>query len=105
QKQQRGERLSVEFLNWASNEASGQTNDGGMFSNLWKGYVAHGICLEQEMAYRAQFDPSQPPAAEVMAAAKSRLALGLRPHWIKEWNVHTGLTDEQFLALKRTLSK
>lgn len=105
QKQQGCERLSVEFLNWASNQILGQTNDGGMFSNLLKGYETHGICLEQEMPYRAQFDPSQPPVAEVIATAKSRLGLGLRPHWIKEWDVHTGLTDEQFLALKRTLSR
>ncbi len=36
---------------------------------------------------------------------KTRLALGLRHHWIKEWNVKTGLTQEQFLAIKRTLNQ
>jgi hypothetical protein len=41
----------------------------------------------------------------VLTEAKTRLALGLRPHWIKEWNVKTGLTGAQFLAIKRTLDQ
>ena len=40
-----------------------------------------------------------------MADAKTRLALGLRLHWIKEWNVNTGLTDEQLSAIKHVLSQ
>ena len=105
QKQQCSERLSVEFLNWTANQATGRTNDGGNFTMLWKGYETYGICKEQELPYRARFDMSQRPTAEVMASAKSRLALNLQPHWIKRWNVHTGLTDEQFLAIKRTLNQ
>ncbi len=44
-------RLSVEFLNWASNKACGDTQDGGFFSDLWKGFAAYGICAEEEMPY------------------------------------------------------
>ena len=77
--------------------------DGGFFSDLWKAFAAYGVCTEKAMPYRAEFDPSVAPSPEVLAEAKTRLALGLRHHWIKEWNVKTGLTDEQFVAIKRTL--
>jgi hypothetical protein len=31
--------------------------------------------------------------------------LGLQLHWIKEWNVNTGLTDEHLAGIRRTLSE
>src|SRR5208282_2628901 len=104
-KQGRAERFSVEFLNWGANKIVGEDEDGAFFSDLWKAYATYGVCAEQAMPYRAAFDPALAPAPEVLAEAKTRLALGLRHHWIKEWNVKTGLTDDQLLAIKRTLSQ
>ena len=103
--QHHGERFSVEFLNWGANRIAGEDKDGGFFSDLWRAFAAYGICSEKTMPYRADFDPALTPTPEVLAEAKTRLALGLRHHWIKEWNVKTGLTEEQFLAIKRTLSQ
>ncbi len=60
-KQRRGTRLSVEFLNWASNEAVGAAVDGGCFSELWAGYAAHGVCPEADMPYADSFDPARKP--------------------------------------------
>jgi hypothetical protein len=97
-------RLSVEFLNWAANKARGDTQDGGFFSDLWKGFAAYGICDEDEMPYESKFDSSRLPSQGALADAKTRLALGLRLHWIKEWNVNTGLTEPEFEAVKRTLA-
>jgi len=97
-------RLSVEFLNWAANEACGDTEDGGFFSDLWKGFAAYGLCAEADMPYESKLDPSRQPSAAALADAKTRLSLGLRLHWIKEWNVKTGLTDEHFTAIKQTLA-
>lgn len=105
QRQGHTPRLSVEFLNWAANKACGDTEDGGFFSDLWKGFSAYGICTEEVMPYRAKLDPAQPPDAAALADAKTRLGLGLRLHWIKEWNVNTGLTDEHLAAIKRTLGQ
>lgn len=102
-RQGHGSRLSVEFLNWASNKACGDTADGGFFSDLWQGFAAYGICLESDLPYQARFDPSQIPGAAAMADAKTRLGLGLRLNWIKEWDVKTGLTDAQLSAIKKTL--
>ena len=104
-KQCHGERFSIEFLNWAANRIAGENKDGAFFSDLWKAFAVYGICSEKTMPYRAEFDPALAPAPEVLAEAKTRLALGLRHHWIKEWNVKTGLSDEQLRAIKCTLSQ
>lgn len=103
--QQGGSRLSVEFLNWAANKVAGRTNDGGFFSELWDGFAAHGICAEEDLAYRKEFDPGLMPSEESMERAKAMRGVGLRLHWIKEWNPHTGLTDKQLAKVKRTLSR
>ncbi|MBN2506881.1 MAG: hypothetical protein JXQ71_09325 [Verrucomicrobia bacterium] len=100
-----GGRLSVEFLNWAANQVCGEREDGGFFSDLWKGFEAHGICGESHMPYQASFDPERSPGAEALTNARARRAMGLRLHWIKEWNVTTGLTEKQLEDIKRTLSR
>jgi len=97
-------RLSVEFLNWAANTVCGDSDDGAFFSDLWKGFAAHGICAEADMPYAATLDPAQAPSAAAMADAMTRLPLGLRLHWIKEWDVNTGLTDPHIAAIQRTLA-
>ncbi len=97
-------RLSVEFLNWAANRVCGDTNDGGFFSDLWKGFAAYGVCAEASFAYQPRLDPAAGPGAAVLEDAKTRLGLGLQLHWIKEWNVHTGLTDEHLAAIRQTLA-
>ena len=103
QKQGRSERLSVEYLNWASNAVVGRPQDGGFFSDLWKGFAAHGICPEEQMPYAQGFDPAREPDATAKASGKSGLDLNLEMHWIKPWNVRTGLTDEQFAGIKAAL--
>jgi hypothetical protein len=103
--QRRGEHFSVEFLNWGANRIVGEDKDGGFFSDTWQAFAAYGICTEKVMPYRAEFDSALAPTPEVLAEAKTRLALGFRHHWIKEWDVKTGLTGEQFLAIKRTLNQ
>jgi hypothetical protein len=91
-KQRHGERFSVEFLNWAANRIVGEDVDGGFFSDLWKAFATYGVCTEQAMTYRPEFDAALAPTPEALAEAKTRLALGLQHHWIKEWDVKTGLT-------------
>ena len=97
-------KLSVEFLNWAANKSCGDSEDGGFFSDLWKGFTSHGICAASDWPYQPTHNASSPPPPEASADAKTRLGLGLRFNWIKEWNVNTGLTDAHVTAIKRTLS-
>jgi hypothetical protein len=104
-KQQRGTRLSVEFLNWASNEAVGAAVDGGCFSELWEGYAKHGVCPEADMPYADNFDPARKPDKKAIGDAKKIHALGLQLHWIKQWDPECGASDEQILEIKRTLRR
>src|SRR5690348_12337839 len=97
-------RLSVEFLNWASNKACDDSHDGGFFSDLWKGFATYGICAETEMGYETKFKPNGQPSAVALADAKTRLALGLQLHWLKPWDVKTGLTPAAMAAIKQTLA-
>jgi hypothetical protein len=99
----RGTRLSVEFLNWASNHATRTAADGGFFSDLWKGVQSHGVCPERDMPYLPSFDPSARPGETALAHARAVRELGLRLRWIKEWDPHKGLSDGQLEAVKRVL--
>lgn len=96
-------RMSVEFLNWASNEVVGRADDGGFFSDLWRGYETYGICQEAKMPYDSQFAPARRPSTRALNDAKETLERQLQLHWIKPWDPHRGLTDEQFESVKKTL--
>jgi len=101
----RGRRLSVEYLNWAANRASGEEDDGSFFSDAWKGFEGHGIAPEEAMPYRPVFVPGSAPSEEARAGALSLLGRGLRFHWIKEWNPRKGISGEQLEEVKRTLAR
>lgn len=98
-------RLSTEYLNWAANKVCGADADGGFFSDLWNGFSKHGICEARYYPYQAVFEPTATPPKVAEDDASSRLALGLRLHWIKAWNVTTGLESSQFEEIKSTLRK
>ena len=95
--------LSVEFLNWASNQAVGESQDGSFFSDLWSGFESYGVCSETEMPYRPKFDPHRKPSPEALADAKQTRDTNLVLHWIKPWDPDKGLNEEQFAAVKATL--
>lgn len=102
-----GERplLSVEFLNWASNQVAGRMQDGSFFSDLWRGFSVHGVCPESDMPYRDRFDPTLTPSDRAKENARRLLQEGLRLHWIKEWDPNTGLTEEQLAVIKEVLGR
>jgi len=102
-RQRRATPLSAEFLNWAANEATGSSADGGFFSRMWTGFAVYGVCPEADMPYQAKFDPKLRPGETAMEHAAEVRKAGLRLHWIKPWDVKTGLTEEQFAEIKKTL--
>jgi C1A family cysteine protease len=104
QKQGHGTRFSVEFLNWAGHAAANRTADGGFFSELWKGFERYGICPEVDQPYQADYNAALQPAPEALKHATATRSLGLKLHWIKEWNPHTGLTEEHMREIKATLA-
>ena len=101
--QQTGTVLSVEFLNWASNQVTSNSADGGFFADLWKGYERFGICPETNCAYRSEYEEHLQPELAAVLAARETASAHLLLHWIKPWDVTTGLTDKQFFDLQQTL--
>jgi len=98
-------RVSVEFLNWASNQAVRDNDDGSFFSDLWRGFTIYGACPEQDMPYQDKFDPNRTPGEEAKDHARQMHEIGLQLHWIKPWNPNTGLTDAHLAAIKRVLDR
>jgi hypothetical protein len=100
----KGERMSVEFLNWSSNQVTKLNEDGSFFSDLWKGFQASGLCPEKCLPYRQEYDPKLVPPEDALRAAKAALGEGLRFHWIKEWDPSKGLSDEQLAEVRRVIA-
>jgi hypothetical protein len=100
---QPGKCLSVEFLNWASNQTVGEATDGSFFSDLWNGFEKYGVCDEKAMPYCDHFDPERQPSAAALANGKPIAENDLTLHWIKPWDPNKGLNDEQFAGVKATL--
>jgi hypothetical protein len=98
-------RLSVEFLNWASNQAAHDTDDGSFFSDAWTGFTIYGICPEEDMPYQEKFDGGRTPSEAAKEHAGRLRESGLRLHWIKPWDPNTGLSDAEFVAIKKTLNQ
>jgi hypothetical protein len=99
QRHQAGFVLSEEYLNWASNEAIGQFEDGGFFSDLWKGYQKHGICESRLAPYLETFDPQWRPTREANRQAHQFRVDAFELTWLKKWDVTTGLSDEELTAV------
>ena len=101
----RGERLSVEFLNWASHQTNGRATDGSFFSDALEGLRRFGVCAEPLMPYAAdRFDAkAEPPPAALREAIARRGVVAAR--WFKEWDVATGLSEKQLTAVRASLAE
>lgn len=101
----RGLQLSEEYLNWAANDAHpGRNRDGGFFHELWAGFEKDGICALREMPYASAYDPRRRPSHVALDRGRILRSVGLRWRWIKEWDVTTGLTPEQFDQTRQVLA-
>jgi len=100
----KGVLLSVEFLNWASHSAANRSVDGAFFSELWDGYKEYGACAEADLPYLPEFDANLQPSEAILEKAKQAKSVPIDLHWIKEWDISTGLTDEHFDGIKQTLA-
>jgi len=101
----RATRFSVEYLNWASNQAAHDSDDGSFFSDAWTGFAVHGICPEEDVPYQEKFDAARTPSEAAREHASRLCNAGLRLHWVKRWDPETGLSDAEFVAIKRVLNQ
>lgn len=92
-----GANFSEEFLNYASNLAIGEKDDGGFFDALNLGYQQYGDVDEGSAPYKASFNPNSTYDAGTMSKAAS-LSPRLKPHFIKAWDVNTGLLPSHLLG-------
>lgn len=101
----RGERLSVEYLNWACNQITGNRQDvGQFFHNLQAGFEKFGICAEADMPYRAAYNPADVPGAAARKRAEALRTAGLRFNWIQKIQPRPGLSDAHLAEIKAVLA-
>lgn len=91
--------LSVEYLNWASNQVTGETEDGSFFSDALSGLLKYGICEDSLFPYYARnYTKKVAPSAAAMKDGKKRMRA--ETIWIKAWNPDTGMTEDQIQQVK-----
>jgi hypothetical protein len=104
----RGERLSVEYLNWAANAATGRRDDGDFFHCVLAGYERFGVCPDALLPYADKFLPeSVPPPDALVAGGRLRAEAGdrLRVRWLRPLGNGPGLDAVQFDLVRRTLAR
>lgn len=101
----RGTPLSVEYLNWASNDLMRDPTDGGYFHDMLKAFERYGICSEADMPYQRDYDPKLKPTESAKKGAREFRELGLRVHWINPLKPQAGLTDDHLREIQAVLGK
>ncbi len=91
--------LSVEYLNWASNQVTGETEDGSFFSDALDGLHAFGICEDSLFPYYTRnYTKKVEPSIRALADGKRRKKA--ETIWIKQWNPETGMSEDQIQQVK-----
>ncbi|MCC7012325.1 MAG: hypothetical protein IT454_07185 [Planctomycetes bacterium] len=102
-------RLSPEFLNWSASQAAGHASDGNFFHNALAGFERFGLCAEDALPYRGEFDATLAPPPDVLlqAAVVREVARdALAVHWIVPWQPNRfGVDDAQLAEIKSVLAR
>jgi len=96
-------RLSEEFLNWASHQTNGRSQDGSFFSDGLNGLRAYGVCRNSLMPYAPTYNSEAAPSGQARQEALVRRAV--TAVWIKRWDAKTGLTEGQLSRIRQTLAE
>ncbi|MCX6367102.1 MAG: hypothetical protein NTX57_10385, partial [Armatimonadetes bacterium] len=102
-KRKLAEPLSVEFLNWAKNTATGQKKDGDFFDRIAAGYERYGMASESALPYAAHYNPALVPDALVLDKAKQTPRL--KGHFVKSWSTKEIITERQVGEIKALLRR
>ena len=94
--------LSVEYLNWASNQVTGVAEDGSFFSDALKGLLKHGICEDSLFPYYSR-NYTKKVAPSAAALKDGNMRKQARIEWIKEWDPKTGMTEGQIGQVKEQI--
>lgn len=91
--------LSVEYLNWASNQVTGEAEDGSFFSDALTGLHKYGICEDSLFPYYAKnYTSKVEPSGTALTDGKQRRKA--ETIWIKQWDPNNGMTEDQIQQVK-----
>ena len=101
-----GAPLSVEFLNWAANQATGHPEgDGQFFHNCIRGFERHGVARDASMPYARAHDPARAPSEAALAEGRAARAEGLRFRWLKPIGTPKGAMPAELQACREVLAR
>ncbi len=95
--------FSEEYLNYASNLAINEYSDGGFFDALDLGYQKYGIVNEAQAPYNSNYNPPYVGSAAILQTGEA-ITPRFKAHFIKAWDVTTGLTANQLLGIRSQLN-
>ncbi|MBC8113920.1 MAG: protein kinase, partial [Candidatus Saccharimonas sp.] len=106
-KRDKGDRLSVEFLNWGCLQVLKQppVDRGQFFADLQTAHATFGICTESDMPYKPVFDPEYAPSETVRKTAEQTKQTRVETHWMKRWTPTPGLEESHLLEIKQVLDR
>ena len=94
--------LSVEYLNWASNQISGKNEDGSYFSDAVTALKKYGISANDLFPYYVKnYNGKVAPSPMAVRDAKKRRSVQAK--WIKVWDANTGMSMEQMARVKEQI--
>ncbi|MBB6052377.1 C1 family peptidase [Armatimonas rosea] len=102
-KRKLAEPLSVEFLNWAKNTATGQKKDGDFFDRIAAGYERFGMAGESALPYASRYDAELSPEPALLEKAKQTPRL--KGRFLKPWSTKEVITEAQVAELKAMLKR
>lgn len=95
--------LSEEFLNWAKNRANKTDLDGGMFSDIIRGYQGFGMVPGKDMPNLPSFDAAHPDAPRPAVVAIGKKFERFPITFIKQWNDQNGMSAQELEATRTAL--
>jgi papain like protease len=90
--------FSEEYLNDVKNLATGDDWDGGFFTDIDKGYQEYGIVNARLDPYKNTFNPKE-KVSKALLTKGEEIKPRLKAHYIKDWDVKTGLKPKQLAAI------
>lgn len=94
--------LSEEYLNYASNLAIGQYSDGGFFDALDLGYQKYGMVNKSQAPYHNSYNPPFVASQSLLQKGEA-ISPRFKAHFIKPWDVTTGLLASQLQEIQTQL--
>lgn len=97
--------LSVEFMNWSTNQHLGRANmdRGQFFHHLLAALPERGVCPEDQMPYQQKFHQEIAPRDEAIRSATELSKTPFTIHWLKRWDGRTGITSETLEQIRHVL--